>query len=124
MKKGLMGLAAGVLALAAAQAGAQPAYKCSTRNGVIYSEVPCAAGARDVSKPRVTRTFDRNAVPPQDRARRVQRASLPPEKQEECRALDTKLADEQAALAALPEPTAADEKGLLNAKMRYRKLRC
>ena len=123
MKKGLMGLAAGVLALAAAQAGAQPAYKCSTRNGVTYSQVPCGS-TRDVTAPRVTRTFDRNAVPPQDRAKRVQRASLPPEKQAECKALDTKLVEEQAALAALTQPTAADEKGLLNAKMRYRKLRC
>jgi hypothetical protein len=123
MKKGLMGLAAGVLALAAAQAGAQPAYKCSTRNGVTYSQVPCGS-ARDVTAPRVSRTFDRNAVPPQDRAKRVQRASLPPEKQQECKALDTRLVEEQAALSALPEPTPADEKGLLNAKMRYRKLRC
>jgi hypothetical protein len=123
MKKVLLGLAAGVLALAATQAGAQAAYKCSTRNGVTYSQVPCAGG-REVGAPR-SHASDRNAVPPQDRAHRVQRASLPPEKREECKALDTKLAAEKAALAKLPQPaTPAEEKGLLNAKMRYRKLHC
>jgi hypothetical protein len=123
MKQCLMGLAAGVLALAATQAGAQPAYKCSTRNGVTYSQVPCA-GAREVGAPR-SHASDRNAVPPQDRAHRVQRASLPPARQEECKALDTRLVEEQAMLAKLPQPpTPAEEKGLLNAKMRYRKLHC
>ena len=124
MKKGLTGLAACALALAAAQAGAQPAYKCSTRNGVTYSQVPCGS-ARNVAEPRTGRKSDRNAVPPQDRARRVQRASLPPARQEECKALDAKLAEEQAALAKLPQPpTPADEKALLNAKIQYRKLKC
>jgi hypothetical protein len=123
MNKGLMGLAAGVLALAAMEAGAQDAYKCSTRDGVVYSQLPCPGG-RAVGAPRKAAS-ERNAVPPQDRAHRVQRASLPPEKREECNALDTTLADEKATLAKLPQPpTPAEEKGLLNAKMRYRKLHC
>src|SRR4051812_47814301 len=123
MKNGLRLLAAGVLVLAASQAGAQAAYKCATRNGVTYSQVPCP-GAREVGAARVS-TTDRNATPSQDRAHRVQRASLPPEKQKQCAALDTTLTEEQAALARLPQPpTAAEEKGLLNAKMQYRKLHC
>ena len=123
MKTGLMGLVAGAIVLAATQADAQPAYKCSTRDGgVTYSQVPCA-GARDVTAPRSSKA-DHNAVPPQDRAHRVQRASLPPEKQAECKVLDTTLVEEQAALSRLPQPTPADEKGLLTAKMRYRKLHC
>jgi hypothetical protein len=123
MKKGLLVLVAAVAVLAATQAGAQPAYKCSTRNGVTYSQVPCA-GAREVASPR-RKTTDRYAVPPQDRARLAQRAQLPPAKREECKALDARLVEEQAALAKLPQPaTPADEKALLNAKMRYRKLHC
>ena len=123
MKKVLMGLVAGACVLAAMPAGAAAAYKCSTRNGVIYSDLPCPGG-REVGVPRKPAS-DRHAVPPQDRARRVQRASLPPEKREECAALDVKLAEEQATLDKLPQPaTAADEKALLNAKMRYRKLHC
>ena len=123
MKKGLLGLAACALALAASQAGAQAAYKCTTRDGVIYSQVPCA-GAHEVGAPR-KHVSDRNTPPPQDRAKRVQRASLTPEKREECNALDTTLADEEAALAKLPQPpTPAEEKNLLNARMRYRKLHC
>jgi hypothetical protein len=123
MKNGLRLLAASVLALAASQAGAQAAYKCATRNGVTYSQVPCP-GAREVGAPRI-KTTDHNATPSQDRAHRVQRASLPPEKQKECKALDATLLEEQATLAKLPQPpTAAEEKGLLNAKMQYRKLHC
>ena len=121
--KGIMGLVAGAIVLAATQAGAEPAYKCSTRNGVVYSQVPCA-GAKEVAASRSGKA-DRYAVPPQDRARRVQRQSLPPETQQECNALDTRLVEEQAALDKLPQPaTAGDEKALLNAKMRYRKLHC
>ncbi|MDB5860114.1 MAG: hypothetical protein JWQ76_3803 [Ramlibacter sp.] len=123
MKKGLRSLVAGVIALAAMQAGAQPAYKCSTRSGVTYSQVPCA-GAREVGAPRISKS-DRNAVPPQDRAHRVQRASLTPAKRQECELLDTRLVEERAALSKLPQPaTPADEKALLNVKMRYRKLHC
>jgi len=123
MNKGLWSLAACVLALAAGQAGAQAAYKCKTRDGVTYSQVPCP-GAREVGASKVS-TSDRNAVPSQDRAHRVQRQSLPPEKREECNALDVTLAEEKAALDKLPQPaTPADEKKLLNAKMRYRKLHC
>jgi hypothetical protein len=123
MKNGLRMLAAGVLVLAASQAGAQAAYRCATSKGVTYSQVPCP-GAREVAAPRAGKT-DRNAVPSQDRAHRVQRASLPPETQKQCKGLDTTLAEEQATLAKLPQPpTPAQEKGLLNAKMQYRKLHC
>ena len=125
MKTGLMGLVAGAIVLATTQAGAQPAYKCSSRNGgVTYSQVPCP-GAREVTAPHKVSKTDRNAVPPQERAHRVQRASLPPEKQAQCKELDTTLVEEQQALARLPQPpTPADEKALLNAKMKYRKLHC
>lgn len=123
MKQGVWALGACVLALAAGQAGAQAAYKCTTRNGVTYSQVPCP-GAREVGAAHA-KTSDRNAVPSQDRARRVQRQSLTPEKREECNALDKTLADEKAALDKLPQPpTPAQEKNLLNAKIRYGQLHC
>ena len=114
MKQGVWALGACALALAlvAGQAGAQAAYKCTTRSGVTYSQVPCP-GAREVGTAHA-KTTDRNAVPSQDRARRVQRQSLTPEKREECNALDK-----------LPQPpTAAQEKNFLNAKIRYGKLHC
>jgi hypothetical protein len=123
MKQGVRALAVCALALAAGQAGAQTAYKCTTRNGVTYSQVPCP-GAREVGTAHA-KSSDRNAVPSQDRARRVQRQSLTPEKREECNALDKTLADEKAALDQLPQPpTPAQEKNFLNAKIRYGKLHC
>ena len=123
MKKRLMALAACALALAATQAGAQAAYKCKTRDGVTYSQVPCPGG-REVGASRA-KTSDHNTVPSQDRARRVQRQSLTPEKREECNALDRTLADEKAALDKLPHsPTDAEEKNLVNARIRYGQLHC
>jgi hypothetical protein len=109
--------------LAAGGAAAQPAYKCWSKGQVVYTDVPCA-GARAVDAPR-KHSANRHVVPPQDRAKRANRARLSPENQRQCEALDAQLREQQAALARLPQPvTAADEREWLQTRLRHRQKHC
>lgn len=115
--------AACLLAAAATGHAQQPMYKCVTKHGVTYSQVPCA-GAREIGAGKVHVT-DKWKAPPQDRATRVRRAGLTPEEREECTALDVRLHEQQEALKAKGEgATLQDEMPLVFSKKRYRELKC
>jgi hypothetical protein len=116
-------VAACLLAAAGTGQAQQRAYKCVTKGGVTYSQVPCA-GAREVGAKKV-RVTDKWKAPPQDRATRVRRARLTPGEREECSALDQRLGEQQQALKAKGEgATLEDEMPLVFSKKRYRELKC
>lgn len=117
-------LMAGWLVLASAPAGAaDPVYRCASRNGVTYSQAPCAGG-RQLGQEAPRRT-SRAKVPPQDRATRAKRALLSPQDRQECRNLDVAMREQSAALAARGDAaTLADETPLIKSKLRFRELRC
>lgn len=127
-KRGAMLLGGALWLLAGAPAGAQgnpsgPTYKCGTRNGVVYTQVPCAGG--EVIGAGATRRSDRYARPPQDRALAARRAQLPPEQRQECSELDARMKQQAAALKAKgPEATIQDETPLIKSKLRFRELKC
>ena len=99
----------------------QPVYKCG---GSTYTHVPCAGG-HELDERRVSRTFDRNTPPPQDRARQMARAQLPPEAREKCSALEGQIRAEESRLRAKGEPpTAAEEGDLAIHRVHYREMRC
>jgi hypothetical protein len=92
-----------------------PVYKCSEHS---YSQAPCG---KPFPHKRVQKTFD---VPPQDRARQMQRAQLPPDVREKCNALEAQIRSEEARLKAKPAPT-QDELGDLSIRrVNYREMRC
>ena len=100
---------------------AQPIYKCG--NG-SYSHAPCAGGVQ-MGGTRITRTFDRNTPPPQDRARQVARAVLPPETREKCASLESQIHDGDARLRAKGAPPTEKEEGdMAILRVQYRELRC
>lgn len=115
----LAALAAGLFVLCGV-AGADPAYKCGAHS---YSDLPCSGG-REVGAAR-PQHLDHHAVPPQDRARLARRAGLKPQVREQCEALDVQLVEQQTALTKLPQPvTPADERELVESKLKFRKLHC
>ena len=121
------GMVAGLLALAAlgaVEAGAQPAaYRCASRGGVTYSQVPCPGG-RPVGVP-TRRVTDKSRPPPQDRAVAAKRASLSAQDRQECRGLDRQLRDEERGLRLKgAAATLDDEMPLVRAKKRFRELKC
>lgn len=123
--KSVLALAACAIALLAGPAAAaagQPIYKCAGRDGVTYTHVPCSS--RTV-KPLPPRNSSRSAVPPQNRAKAMNRARLSPQDRAECRGLDTTLRELQAIVKAKGEAvTPDDERPLVKARLRYNALRC
>jgi hypothetical protein len=116
---------AGWLLLAAAPAQAQvtPTYKCGAKGRVVYSQIPCAGG-RELGAAGPRRT-DKHTPPPQDRATIARRARLSPEEKQECKALDTRLKQQEGELKAMgASATLQDEMPLVKSKQRYRELRC
>ena len=74
---------------------------------------------------RVTRTFDKNQLPPQDRARKMARAMLPPETREKCNTLETQIRQEERRLKTKQEAvTEAEEGDLAIQRVHYREMRC
>ena len=99
----------------------QPVYKCS---GHSYSQVACTGG-RELGTQRVSRTFDSRVAPPQDRARQMARAQLPPETQAQCATLETHIRQEEARQRAMATPpTEAEEGNLAIQRVHYREMRC
>ena len=96
-----------------------PIYKC----GETYTNVNC--GGRQVNARRVTKTFDKNQLPPQDRARQMARATLPAETREKCNALESHIRQEERRLKTKQEPvTDAEEGDLAIQRVHYREMRC
>ena len=106
------------LALAAAQAlapvQAQDAmYKCYSKGGVVYSQIPCGKPL-DAPKPRVNVRYQ---TPSQDRAKAARRATLSAEARQECSALDTRLQQQEAEFKARGDAaTLQDEMPLVRSK--------
>ena len=97
----------------------RPIYKC----GETYTNVNC--GGRQVNARRVTRTFDKNQLPPQDRARKMARAMLPPEAREKCNSLETHIRQEERRLKTKQDAvTEAEEGDLAIQRVHYREMRC
>lgn len=102
--------------LAAQNAGWQaPVYKCGDHT---YSQAPCG---RLLGDKRVSRTYE---PPPQDRARRMQRAQLPPETQKQCADLEQAIRSEEARLRAKSAPTQEELGDLAIRRVNYREMRC
>jgi hypothetical protein len=96
-----------------------PVYKC----GETYTDVNC--GGRHVNGHRVNKTFDKNKLPPQDRARKMQRALLPAETREKCNALEGHIRTEEARLKTKRAPVTEAEQGdLAIQRVHYRELHC
>lgn len=96
-----------------------PIYKC----GETYTQVNC--GGRQVNGHRVTRTFDKNKPPPQDRARKMQRALLPAETRQQCSTLESSIRSQEARLKTRHEPATDAEQGdLAIQRVHYRELHC
>lgn len=119
----MLGAATLWAAAGASHAQVDRAYKCWSRSGVTYSQVACPGG-RQVGSTVRTRT-DKSQPVPQDRARIARRAVLSDEQREECRALDTHMAEQESELKAKGDTaTLEDEMPLVRNKKRYRELRC
>lgn len=119
------GSVAALLLFCAAPAAAEstPAYKCHARGGVTYSDKPCANG--QLTGAQAPRRTERSRPVPQDRATLARRAVLTEEERQECKALDTRLRQQQDELKALGDTaTLEDEMPLVHSKRRYRELRC
>jgi hypothetical protein len=98
----------------------QPVYQC----GQTYTHVPCNGG-REVGGKRVTRTFDKNSLPPQDRARKMARAMLPPDTREKCNVLESTIRKEESRLRSKGDAvTEAEEGDLAIQRVHYREMRC
>jgi len=95
-----------------------PIYKC----GGTYTNVNC--GGRQVNGHRVTRTFDKNKLPPQDRARKMARAMLPPETRKQCADLEGHIRKEEVRLKTKQDATEAEEGDLAIKRVHYREMHC
>jgi hypothetical protein len=117
-------LAAILVGLGACAAQAQgTAYKCVSRGHVTYSQVPCPGGTQ--VGPRVATKTDKSRPVPQDRAKIARRAVLSPEDRQECKVLDARLLEQQAALKAIGSSvTLQDEMPMVHTQKRLRELRC
>lgn len=102
-----------------------PAYKCMQRGKVVYTQIPCSAGAKplgDDGRPRVNVRYQQ---PPQDRAVVARRAPLSPAAKQECRTLDHTLLEQEGDLKAKGSAaTLQDEMPLVRSKKRFRELKC
>jgi hypothetical protein len=111
-----LSLALAAMPLAAQDAGWRaPVYKCGDHT---YSQAPCGKVLGDK---RVSRTYE---SPSQDRARRMQRAQLPPETQKQCADLEQSIRSEEARLRAKPVPTEEELGNLAIRRVNYREMRC
>jgi hypothetical protein len=100
----------------------QPVYRCAEGSEVTYTHVPCTGG-KPVGEGRVSRTF--HPVPPQDRARQMARAQLPPETRQKCEALEADIRQREARLKERTEPPMPAEEGdLAILRVHYREMRC
>ena len=107
----------------------QPIYRCADGKGAFtYTHVPCANAkviGEDAPKPKTAAS--RQPVP-QDRARLATRGQLSPEDRAQCTALETQIADQQAALKAKAEKGEAvsesEEGVLVRQRMKYREMKC
>src|SRR3954469_3747494 len=95
-----------------------PVYKC----GAAYTNVNC--GGRQVNAHRVTKTFDKNKLPPQDRARKMARAMLPPETRKQCADLEGHIRKEEVRLKTKRDATEAEEGDLAIKRVHYREMHC
>jgi hypothetical protein len=111
-------LAASIL-LAAGPSAAQdqPVYKC---NSHAYSQAPCADAPMGAK--RVNKTY--KAPPPQDRAKAMNRAQLPPEARKQCASLETTIRAEEARLKAKRTPSDQELGDLAIKRVNYREMRC
>jgi hypothetical protein len=100
----------------AAQDWKAPVYKCGNHT---YSQAPCGQVLGDK---RVSRTYE--PPPSQDRARRMQRAQLPPETQKQCADLEQSIRSEEARLRTKPAPTEEELGNLSIRRVNYREMRC
>jgi hypothetical protein len=118
-------LAGLLFAMAQARAEDDPqAYKCVTRSGVTYSQVPCPGG-KLVSMGAARHGAASHTPPPQDRAVIAKRATLSPEDRQECRELDGRLREQQAEVKAKgAAATLEDEMPLVQSRKKFRELRC
>lgn len=117
------GLAAALCACVAPAAAQDTAWRCTSRGGITYSQVPCP-GARPVG-PSARHSSEKWRTPPQDRALVAWRARLAPEQRQECGALDERLREQRQALRARGEgATLQDEMPLVETTKRFRELRC
>lgn len=107
-----------------ASAQQQPIYKCGSRNAPVYTQVPCNGG-KQLGAKRAKAAKDPAATPPQDRARLMARAKLPPETREQCNALEGDIKSAEGRIKAEPgSVTEKDEGDLAIRRIRFRELRC
>ena len=114
-----------MFALAGLQAPVQAqdtaVYKCYSKRGVVYSQLPCGKPI-DQAKPRVNVRYE---TPSQDRAKAARRAPLTAEARQECSALDTRMREQEAEVKAKGDAAVIqDEMPLVRSKKRYRELKC
>ncbi|AEG93820.1 hypothetical protein [Ramlibacter tataouinensis] len=106
-----------------AAAQTQQVYWCAGRDGPTYTHAPCSGGKALGHKRPVAK--ERAAPPPQDRARRMNRAQLPPETRAQCSALEKEIRQAEARLKARKGPPPAGAEGdLAIQRVRYREMRC
>ncbi|RYY86780.1 MAG: hypothetical protein EOO24_35330 [Comamonadaceae bacterium] len=99
-------------------------YRCGSHEGRVYTHVPCTGG-ETLGTRRVSRTFDRQAAPPQDRARQMARAALDADTRQQCEVLQSHIrADEVRLRGKGSMATEAEEGDLAMLRVRYRELRC
>jgi len=92
---------------------------------VLVGVRPSAAedGGKPVGEGRVSRTF--HPMPPQDQARQMTRAQLPPETREKCEAMEADIRQREARLKERTEPPMLAEEGdLAIQRVHYREMRC
>jgi hypothetical protein len=105
------------------QGAIAPAYKCGSRDGVVYTDKTCPGG-QEVG-PAGARKTDKHKPPPQDRAKATRRAQLAPEVRQECEKLEVTLKEQEAEFQAKgTAATLQDETPLVKSKLRFRELKC
>ena len=119
-----MGAAALMAVAGLAPAQDTPTYKCYSRGQVVYSQLPCKNGGKEVGSTTARKT-DKYTPPPQDRAKIARRAQLAPEAREECSALEVRIREQDAEFKAKgPTATVQDETPLVKSKLRFNELKC
>jgi hypothetical protein len=106
----------------------QPIYRCADGKGsYTYTHVPCA-NARVIGAAPVSKAAASRQPVPQDRARLAARAQLSAEDQEQCSALETQMAEQQALQKARADKgeklTEAEEGVLVRQRLKYREMKC
>lgn len=121
-----------LLGTAPLAAQSQQVYRCAGPSGVTYTHAPCTGGQALGTQRAVAP--QREAPPPQDRARRMNRAQLPPEIRAQCGQLEREIRQAEARLKARRKAAGAaaassdtplpGEGDLAIQRVRYRELRC